>query len=849
MQKNKRTILAIAALTVVSIFLLSDGALAWDPLNGDFSIGFHVGESLASLFANVTGWFIGVLSGPVGWIIGRFFEIGLGQTHLLIDSPAVNTVWGISLSVANGIYLLALLVASIAIMTRVNTGIYNIKKFLGGFVIAVALSNFSLYIFRAILSIGGMLETVAYKIGDSLINSGATSSPTIDSEFLVAFFTNKLQEGFIPYVASDTLALNLVSLGGTLLFVWVMAKLSLLLISRILNLFLSAVTAPILFAASLLPNFQKVAQGWWETLFKWVLVLPASLALILLSMFFFKQAGLDIELAFGPNEVFIADAAVGSGGILGDYTTEQLLYLIVAFFALWNAGMVSNYLKLDGSLSGIVDTPSKAGKMVSDTVTGKNVLGKNVGRVSRAGYDVLQGTEAGQKIEGWRSTRTGMLGKVINPEGEKSRVTAERKQKIQTAQLGALSTSAKTAKRFLNHHAQQEYGQDWDEITDGQKKQLKSVRNKRLGSMNVGLRIKAAESRLKGATGAIGYYAGKAVKETDIFTLDEPETLMADIEDEAKKGDYGKVNLKLAQLKKIQKSAMLDKDEKTTIDTWIATTGKDIGKDSGYKQQLSIDKNTKTSKALQDTTAVTAVVNGADPHPDLEINAHAEQKLKDGSHSPGTLKEDLIQEYSKMASHVLAQLSNDATQLDTWISAGRKDLARASLKTMGLRGKKAKKIIDTIEAIGPEDARIQMLLGGVAKEDRKNGTKNLVNLVKRNKTMKPMDQNTRNSFRTTINNKLTGGGATIPTPSSPTGNTETTHRRIATISRLWIQHVQNAIGSNPLLNESSPLTALPDRGKALKTALTNMGVGLNLTNKATIGQALSLLNNVIRSSG
>ena len=161
-----------------------------------------------------------------------------------------------------------------------------------------------------------------------------------------------------------------------------------MLFERVVRLFIAAITAPIIFAASLLPNFQKSASQWWESTIKWILVLPLTLVVILLGLFFFYKAGItdythlqDITTKLDPEEILTA-LENSSTSTTGTDALQDVLYIVLGLFTLWQAGMVSSSLKLGSVLGGLVETPQKAisagqkaWKPVADVFTGKGLIG------------------------------------------------------------------------------------------------------------------------------------------------------------------------------------------------------------------------------------------------------------------------------------------------------------------------------------------------------------------------------------------------------------------------------------------------------------------------------------------
>jgi len=411
MQKSKQRILLIGlmALLIVggSLFLTVPYTLAawWNPLDWPGYITGYAADrtaiSMAAVFIEIFKFLIRIIVIPIVVPIAEMMmRIGLAQSDYLVNHSFAQLIWQQLLNVANGVYLLALFIASIAIILRINVGVYNLKKFLGGFITAVALSNLSLLLVRAMISLANLLNNIFYQLYASFKGIDAKDSLNNIMDFLIALTKQRVEtllndNPFTTDFTSTARAITEAIILGVV--IWIMVKLGLLLLERIARLFLSAITAPVVFALGLLPNFSKLTGQWWENILKWLLVLPATLGVIVLSLWAFNTAGIkntDDATHLGKfiNPVEITDqfkdhepSSTEQQAVLG-----STLLVLVGLMGLWAAGNMNKSLNLGGTLAGHVETPQKAlqagqglYKKGADFVTGKSPIYKGLGGARR----------------------------------------------------------------------------------------------------------------------------------------------------------------------------------------------------------------------------------------------------------------------------------------------------------------------------------------------------------------------------------------------------------------------------------------------------------------------------------
>lgn len=303
---------------------------------------------LTGILTAVTG-LIGVL---VNIITGALFpflrNLLLAITadyNFLINNPLTEKVWGMALVVANSLFLLALVIASIAIILRINTGTYQIKKVLTGLSIAIIASNLSLLIVKALIEMGTVLTTAI----SNLITPGKSYT-----EYLIALTNIDARTKWGG--GADGLAEAIITLLLIAVIIWVTFKITLLLYERLIITFVLAIAAPLVFALSLLPTMQDYTKDWWTTLVKWILVLPMFVGLMCLSSLILSQAGpvSTISSSLSASILDLKNTPV---------LDTKIIFMIVGLIVMGLAGELPKKLKLTTPLSGIVgNTPMEAYK-------------------------------------------------------------------------------------------------------------------------------------------------------------------------------------------------------------------------------------------------------------------------------------------------------------------------------------------------------------------------------------------------------------------------------------------------------------------------------------------------------
>lgn len=340
------------------------------------SVGANILDALLNFMTGlVTVIFNGIsyfLAGAINLIIGPTFESLFAKgscTGGISSAEGVANLaycaWNTALDVANVLFFLALLIASVLIILRYSG--YNLKKVVTSLIVVAIFANISYDIARILIfEIGGALSDVARSIfGSNSIEdimtfvgeswgtlwSGATS-PTITDSAPAAESLSTLPSVIGP----------LASIITSIILAWTLFRIAWVLIERSVRLLYLTVVAPIMLALSLLPTkeLQGLASQWWSEMIKWIMVLPVTLALLSAAMTvynaYFKNAVTANEIVL----IFTEGKEAAGSEFFGNF-----LWLILMISLILSVGGVPKMLGV--GLSAITES---GGKWLENTSRG-----------------------------------------------------------------------------------------------------------------------------------------------------------------------------------------------------------------------------------------------------------------------------------------------------------------------------------------------------------------------------------------------------------------------------------------------------------------------------------------------
>ena len=274
--------------------------------------------NLFSCFSSLGTCLVYVVSLTVNGIIGLFVALGALFVRLglefnahVYDSPLVQRGFGVSLSIANLGFVLAIIIIAIATILRSET--YGYKKTLWRLVVMAILVNFGLVITRPIVSFADSMTN--YFIGatggvgnyagfvTSLTNAFAPqslftppSSPCVTGSIVhITSFGLISSTDVCSAMAGQAFSasssgefwqsLMALAFGVVFELVVVLAFFSLaaLLLVRYIWLGLLLVTLPLAWLMWIFPKFNHEFSSWWKNFIKWTFFPPAAMFFIYLA--------------------------------------------------------------------------------------------------------------------------------------------------------------------------------------------------------------------------------------------------------------------------------------------------------------------------------------------------------------------------------------------------------------------------------------------------------------------------------------------------------------------------------------------------------------------------------------
>ncbi|MBU1026188.1 MAG: hypothetical protein KKA31_00490, partial [Candidatus Margulisbacteria bacterium] len=360
-------------------------------------------------------------------------ETVIKTPNFLIEDPRVQDIWMLTLTIANSVFLFALIVASITIILRIDTGTYQIKKFITTLIAAVALSNLSFLIVRALVDFGDILAAVFANIGRG---TDTRDGIIIIWEYLEALtHIPVLPEGIPPIAGISNVLLAAV-------ICWLMFKITIFVFERALAVAFLVVLAPLAFASTLLPSLKEYGKNWWPMAIKWILAWPIFIGIIKVSVIFLKA------YANSPSELISSfrSPLAEDGPVIATFS-----FGIIGLLMLYYASELPKKLNLSAPLSGMVGTGA-------DALAGKGYVGKASNWVGAT----LRNSGTARTVEGWRQAQIGqggqswvgrtanqIISRAVNPQSMRNIATADREKEVIEKTIDNLAYQAQEKSKTL----------------------------------------------------------------------------------------------------------------------------------------------------------------------------------------------------------------------------------------------------------------------------------------------------------------------------------------------------------------------------------------------------------------
>lgn len=304
--KNKKYFgLIFLVVTVFNFLILPSSALAFSLNPADWvgtAIEWITGKTLLFVSSVISM----VLSAIFGFVIGleaQIIDYILSPNNFsLVNTPIVNTGWGITRDLANMFFILILLIIAFATVLRIKA--WAIQQLWWKVVVAALLINFSLVIagfvidFTNILTqfflnqiTGGGIGTMTTKLAASMqiLNF---YNPTASTDII----EGAAQLGTSSIAALMGLILTLV---GLVVTAFVFGAAMIFLVVRMIHIWVLLIFAPIVWMLWILPATSSYFSQWWHKFLQWTFFAPIFVFMIYLSMTIFDKTGQLNPKAFG----------------------------------------------------------------------------------------------------------------------------------------------------------------------------------------------------------------------------------------------------------------------------------------------------------------------------------------------------------------------------------------------------------------------------------------------------------------------------------------------------------------------------------------------------------------------
>jgi hypothetical protein len=502
-------------------FVIKWGAAAfgwlWKPLGGSLA---NLTSSILTTGTSITVMLIIIHTALVKILlplVSALLNTMLRDSNVMIESKLIHDIWQISLNIANGMFLLALIVASIAIILRIDTGTYQIKKAATTLILAVVLSNISLLVVRALVEFGDLLAAALSSIGNSdpLLSTGAYLAALADIPVI------KLGDGVTGAIINMVLAV---------MIFWVLFKITIFVFERALMVALLAVAAPLSFASALLPGLKEYSKNWWPMAIKWTLAWPIFVGITKIATLFLNKLATPATIIQELGKPLAMTETVLNINI-------KYIFAVIGLFILYYASELPKKLSLSAPISGFVGTGA-------DVLAGKSPLNKAGSYIG----NTFRNTGPGIAMEGWRKAQIGQGGKTKAGKFW-NRVVANTVNRKAMQDISAANTEKGVTEKNIDNIAYQ--AQEQAKLLAKQKKLVTDKDGNIIKTHPAYKTYKATEDRHKALLGSLQYNNEQLNKKTSLESIDSADDLKEKLRKaiaEDKAGDAARAAYRLRTL-------------------------------------------------------------------------------------------------------------------------------------------------------------------------------------------------------------------------------------------------------------------------------------------------------------
>ncbi|HMQ95605.1 MAG TPA: hypothetical protein PKD19_00115 [Candidatus Saccharibacteria bacterium] len=261
-EKAREASAKVETVKAASTSLSDDGSGEGDDGKSSCNI-----DGVGWMVCPVSSFLGSMLDGAYG-LISKFLEVR-GDP---MDTADIKKAWGVFRTIANVLFVIAMLYIIYSQMTGLGASNYGIKKIVPKIILGAIAVNLSFIICQLLVDISNLLGHSIYNIMQDIV-------PMKDS----------MADGLIGLVLGGGLVISGIALTGTALviaglgtvlpivFFGLMGVLLtfIILVLRQGGIIILSVIAPLAFVALLLPNTENWFKKWWKMFFGLLLVFPA----------------------------------------------------------------------------------------------------------------------------------------------------------------------------------------------------------------------------------------------------------------------------------------------------------------------------------------------------------------------------------------------------------------------------------------------------------------------------------------------------------------------------------------------------------------------------------------------
>ncbi|OGE95131.1 MAG: hypothetical protein A3H72_02270 [Candidatus Doudnabacteria bacterium RIFCSPLOWO2_02_FULL_48_8] len=235
--------------------------------------------------SQILGWLIELITGAILALTAMAGEI-LVFTIKNIKAPQppiVKEGWVIIRDLMNMIFVLAMIVMSLATILRVEA--YNYKKLLTKLIIMALLINFSRVIAETLINVSNMVVDIFAQganwgaWGESMYNIlGSGKQGNFLQQFANASGVEPLGMAISKLVLALVMLTSFLAIAG-------------LLVIRMVGLWVLVILSPVAYALNILPATATYAKKWWETFVKYLIWAPVAVFFLRLGEKMIKDSG------------------------------------------------------------------------------------------------------------------------------------------------------------------------------------------------------------------------------------------------------------------------------------------------------------------------------------------------------------------------------------------------------------------------------------------------------------------------------------------------------------------------------------------------------------------------------